>query len=88
MSAYKNAADILPDPLLRAVQEYIEGELLYVPVSRPRRGWGERSGTRDAIALRNREICARYLSGDSLEILAGTYHLSVETLRKIVRKRE
>ena len=88
MSSYKNAADILPARLLRELQRHLQGELLYIPVRGTRRPWGERSGSRRELSLRNKEICARYDRGESLEALAARYHLSVETLRKIVRRQK
>lgn len=82
---YKNAGDILPHALLCALQEYCEGELIYVPVRGERRAWGEKSGARVALAARNKEIRTRYAQGDSIERLAERYHLSVHTIRKIVK---
>lgn len=82
---YKNAGDILPQALLCALQEYFEGELIYVPVRGERKRWGEKSGARFAIAARNDEIRSRYAQGDSIEGLAERYHLSVHTIRKVVR---
>lgn len=85
VSAYKNAKDVLPDDLLEAVQRYLQGEMLYVPVKGPRRPWGERTGARKDLAQRNQQIRALYVKGRSVEELASTFHLSVETIQKIVR---
>lgn len=85
MSAYKNAKDVLPDDLLEAVQRYLQGELLYIPVKGPRRPWGERTGARQDLAQRNQAIRALYQEGRSLEELAASFHLSVETVQRIVR---
>lgn len=85
VSAYKNAKDVLPDDLLEAVQRYLQGELLYIPVKGPRRPWGERTGARKDLAQRNQQIRALYVKGRSVEELASTFHLSVETIQKIVR---
>lgn len=87
MSAYKNAKDVLPDDLLEAVQRYLQGELLYIPVKGPRRPWGERTGARKELAQRNQAIRDLYQEGRSLEELAATFHLSVETVQRIVRER-
>lgn len=43
---YKNAQDILPDHLLRELQQYVSGETLYVPNVREKKPWGESSGAR------------------------------------------
>lgn len=41
---YKNAQDILPDKLLRELQQYISGGVLYVPSADTKKSWGEVSG--------------------------------------------
>lgn len=44
MKTHKNARDILPDRLLRELQEYISGETLYIPKVQEKKSWGETSG--------------------------------------------
>lgn len=87
MSKYKNAKDVLPDDLLKAVQRYLQGATLYIPVRGTRRPWGDRTGIREQLAKRNEAIRALFQEGRSLEELASTFHLSVETVQKIVRGR-
>lgn len=77
---------MLPRGLLEALQRYVQGELLYVPVKDRRRRWGERSGARDELQQRNQAIREAYRQGCSLEELAAMHHLSVETVRTIVRR--
>ena len=36
---YKNAQDILPDKLLRELQQYISGGVLYVPSADTKKSW-------------------------------------------------
>ena len=37
---YKKAAQVLPEELLVKIQEYIDGEFLYIPrVSEKKKGW-------------------------------------------------
>ncbi len=43
---YRNATDIFPDELLREIQKYSAGELIYVPQSEERKQWGSSSGAR------------------------------------------
>ncbi len=81
---YKKAADILPDALLRELQKYAEGEILYIPKKEARRRWGENSGSRTFYLQRNEEIRNKYFHKVPLEILADEYSLSYETIRKIV----
>jgi Mor family transcriptional regulator len=83
---YKKASDILPDELLREVQKYITGEALYIPKDKERKKWGEGSGARKFFMQRNEEIKLKFFHKASIEELAEDYHLSVETIRKIVYK--
>ena len=54
--AYANADELLPPELLREVQKYIQGCLLYVPRSGPERlGWGSRSGARGSRFAQRRD---------------------------------
>lgn len=82
---YKNAQDILPDKLLKELQQYISGETLYVPGRESKKGWGETSGARDYYKRRNEEIRRRYSEGMTAEALAEAYHLSSDSIRKILR---
>lgn len=81
---YKNAKDILPDRLLRELQEYVSGGLLYVPQNGEKRAWGENSGARQYYKQRNQEIRAAYQAGDGISQLAEKYNLTEEALRKIL----
>lgn len=83
---YLNAADILPDKLLREVQKYARGEALYIPMAETRKKWGEGSGARSFYELRNDEIRRKFAESHDLEALAAEYNLAFETVRKIVYK--
>lgn len=84
---YKNGRDVLPPSLLKELQQYIQGDLIYIPKPTNQRAhWGEVSGTRKLLADRNQEICRFYASGWSVSELENKYHLSVESIRKIVVK--
>ena len=81
--AYKNAKDILPPELLREVQRYADGELLYIPAT-DFAAWGERCGTRDEYRRRNDEI-RRLHSALTVDQLARRFCLSEDSIRKIIR---
>ena len=81
---YKNAQDILPDRLLRELQQYISGEVLYIPQVQSKKSWGETSGAREYYKRRNEEIRARHQAGVKVENLAEAYHLSADSIRKIL----
>lgn len=82
---YINATKILPDCLIKELQEYVQGDYIYIPVKEgERREWGELSGCRALIRLRNKEIVKKYQSGTAIEELSEAYYLSVHAIRKIV----
>ena len=84
---YRNASEILPDKLLREIQEYTSGEALYIPQVTERQKWGEGSGARRYYEERNQKICEKHEAGASMELLADTFNLSVETIRKILYRK-
>lgn len=84
---YKNAKEVLPPSLLKEMQKYIQGELVYIPKAKNKRaGWGEVNGSRQLIKKRNETIYELYKEGKSLEDLETMYNLSVDSIRKIVYK--
>lgn len=82
--AYKNAKDILPCELVREIQKYIDGELIYVPTKSEKTQWGIRNGAKAKYAERNREIRELYKGNVSIEELAARYFLSTDSIKKIV----
>ena len=82
---YKNAREVLPLELLREVQEYVQGEQIYLPTTGEMRAkWGSKSGATELIRLRNADIRAKREQGHTVEQLAETFHLSEESIRKII----
>jgi len=80
---YENARDIFPPELLRQIQSYVSGKLVYIPAVE-KRGWGETTGYRRQLAERNRDIRQAFSHGVAIEALAEVYNLSVESIRRIV----
>jgi Mor family transcriptional regulator len=84
---YRNGKDILPANLLKELQRYIQGEIVYIPKKEDRRaGWGENNGTRATMERRNKEIFRLYKNGVSTVELSRNYHLSEDSIRKIIVK--
>lgn len=81
---YENGKDIFPEKLLKQIQKYAAGKVVYIPVGETKRSWGETSGYKRFLAERNRDIKAKFKSGIDIEKLADEYYLSVESIRKIV----
>lgn len=85
---YENARDILPESLLRQVQKHVSGKLVYIPARERKRAWGSESGYRQYLNERNRLIRAEFALGESVEALADAYHLSCESIKRIVYSRK
>ena len=81
---YKNAAEILPPGLLREVQCYIEGEILYIPRSDSKQEWGAVSGSKRFYLERNYQIRELFHNGKSVEELARKFGVSSSAIKKIV----
>lgn len=83
--SYKKANEVLPQALLNAVQQYIDGEYIYIPRKEDKKQpWGANTQTRKTIQARNREIQSRRLAGCSVAELAEQYFLSPKAIYKII----
>lgn len=83
--SYKNALQVLPGDLLEKIQEYVDGEWLYIPrVSDNRKEWGAKTSTRRELRDRNNRIYLDFLAGESINSLAEKYYLSVKSIQRIV----
>lgn len=82
---YINARKILPSEMLMKLQDYAEGQMLYIPFKDTRRaGWGEANGTKARYIRRNEEIITAYQSDMTVTELSCKYFLSPESIRKII----
>ena len=76
--------EILPGWLLRELQQYVDGSLLYLPQAGKKLAWGARSGAREYCTRRNREIRGAWQSGAGGDCLVEKYGLSEDAVRKIL----
>ena len=53
---YRKASEIFPDELLKEIQKYSSGELVYIPKAQNRRNWGSDSGAKAFYVQLNEEI--------------------------------
>ena len=81
---YINAAEILPEQLLKELQTYVDGEVLYIPKVSVKKEWGASSGARTFYQERNNEIQKLFQEGYSIDVLAERYGLAYSTIKKIV----
>ena len=83
--SYKKATQVLPQELLIKIQEYIDGEFLYIPRSSDhKRNWGAATSTRQELHGRNERIYAEYLAGQPMDSLADHYFLSLKSIQRII----
>ena len=82
---YQNAKAVLPDALVKELQNYVQGEFIYIPVEpKKQKRWGEVSGYRKELEERNKNIKEEYKNGYSMEFLSEKYNLSISAIRKII----
>lgn len=82
---YKNATQHLPKELLEQVQQYADGEFLYVPrIKGKKKEWGAKTATRRELKARNERIFKDYLAGEHIDALAKRYFLSIKSIQRII----
>lgn len=82
---YEKAQEVLPEELVKMIQKYVDGKYLYIPrKSENHKAWGENSGIRTSLKVRNNEIYQKYLSGATINALSEEYYLSEKSIRRII----
>ncbi|WP_336823665.1 CD3324 family protein [Sporosarcina sp. USHLN248] len=82
---YVNAKSIFPKELLREIQKYANGKMVYIPILKgAQKKWGEVSGSKDFLDYRNKEIRQQFLIGVTIDQLSNQYFLSHDSIKKIV----
>ena len=85
--SYKKAADVLPEELIDLIQNYVDGEYLYIPRKEMnRKAWGENTDRKKEIQVRNREIYRRYREGVPGSHLSEDNYLSAKSIQKIIAR--
>lgn len=80
---YRNANSVLPEELLKAIQQYVEGEYLYIPIKEKRESIVPTDYERE-LQMRDKHIYTKVLEGVSKKKLSDMYHLSESSIRRIV----
>ncbi len=82
---YKRADSVLPDEIIKLIQEYVDGVNLYIPrKDGERKEWGSNTRTRQEMISRNSTIKCDYNNGVSISELAEKYFLSEKSIQRIV----
>lgn len=83
--SYANARDIFPEDILKIIQNYINGEYIYIPKKEEnKKDWGELTQSKEEIRIRNNRMYEDYLTGASIQSLSEKYYLSPKTIQRIV----
>ena len=84
--SYIKAEEILPEELIRQIQEYADGVYLYIP-RKPgtRHPWGQETAYKAELMARNARIRKDYAQGEGIAALSRKYHLSEKSIRRILR---
>ena len=83
--SYRSARQILPEELIELIQQYVDGDFLYIPRKNAgRRKWGEGTNIRNELEERNRLIYEDYLQEVTMPELAEKYFLSEKSIQRIV----
>uniref|UniRef100_UPI004056F3F8 CD3324 family protein n=1 Tax=Acetatifactor sp. TaxID=1872090 RepID=UPI004056F3F8 len=80
---YTNAIQRLPQELLEQIQEYVQGEYLYIPV-KDKNTKALSTDYKTELERRNAHIYTKYLEGVSNRHLSQIYNLSESSIRRII----
>ena len=84
--SYIKAEDILPEEVIELIQQYVDGESIYIPrKAENRRAWGCGTDYRRELLQRNRQIRRDRAEGLTIPELAEKYHLCEKSIRRILR---
>jgi Mor family transcriptional regulator len=84
--SYIKAEDILPEEVIELIQQYVDGESIYIPRKAGKRlSWGCNTDYRAELRARNEAIRREHMQGADVRRLAQRYHLSEKSIRRILR---
>ena len=84
--SYIKAEAILPEELIRQIQEYADGVYIYIP-RKPgtRHAWGQKTDYKAELKARNDRIRSDHAAGAGIQRLSRKYHLSEKSIRRILQ---
>lgn len=86
---YQNPIDLLPKQLLEQLQEYVEGQIIYIPKKKANRKlWGENTDTKQFLSSRNRQIYVDFQNGMDLGQLSEKYFLTEKSIQRIIKQQK
>ncbi|WP_026476818.1 CD3324 family protein [Alkaliphilus transvaalensis] len=86
--SYTNARDIFPNEVLKIIQNYVDGEFIYIPKKEENKiAWGKLTNSKKEIFKRNTNIYEDYLSGMCTQSLSEKYYLSRKSIQRIISEK-
>ncbi|MBQ3512787.1 MAG: hypothetical protein IJA32_03155 [Lachnospiraceae bacterium] len=84
---YVKAEEILPMEIIELIQQYVDGQNIYIPRKEEhRKEWGANTKMKQELLERNRSIYQDFLAGMKTWELACKYYLSEKSIQRIIRK--
>lgn len=84
---YIRAEEILPIDIIELIQQYVDGENIYIPrKAANRQAWGAGTHIKQELMMRNRQIYKDYVAGSKASELACKYYLSEKSIQRILRE--
>lgn len=85
--SYKRAEEILPQEIIKLIQEYVDGESIYIPRKKDnRQQWGQATQIKQELLHRNLSILGDYNKGYQVLELSKKYFLSEKSIQRILRE--
>ena len=83
--SYIRADEILPKELLEAIQQYVDGKVIYIP-RKEKQEWGSGTSAKEYFRERNEKIYVAYQNGVSVKELSFRFSLSEKSIQRILRR--
>ncbi len=85
--SYIRADEILPRELLEAIQQYVDGQIIYIP-RKEKQEWGSGTSAKEFFRERNERIFHAWQEGISEEELSRRFSLSRKSIQRILRSQK
>ena len=85
--SYIRADEILPKELLETIQQYVDGQIIYIP-KKEKQEWGSGSSAKEFFRERNERIFQAWQKGISEDELSRRFSLSRKSIQRILRNQK
>lgn len=82
---YVNGKDLFPSELLNLIQDYVQGQYVYIPKrNESKEKWGTKTTYKKELDKRNGHIYSKFLTGLTVNQLSENYSLSSKSIRRVL----